>query len=146
MWLQEAGYSTYYTGKLFNAHTIFNYDSPYAGGWTSSDFLVDPGTYSYLNPIYQRNHEAPVHHKNEHTSDLITSKAEGLLNDAIETGKPFFLGVAPIAPHAHIDANAGGGAPIMFEPIPAERHAGLFKDVKVPRTHNFNPDSVRLAQ
>lgn len=29
----------------------------------------------------------------------------------------------------------------MTEPVPAKRHEGLFKDVKVPRTDNFNPDT-----
>lgn len=33
IWLQEANYSTYYVGKLFNYHTILNYNSPYPAGW-----------------------------------------------------------------------------------------------------------------
>lgn len=141
VWLQEEGYNTYYTGKLFNSHTIANYDSPYPAGWTSSDFLLDPGTYSYLNPIYQRDTDAPVHHKNEHTSDLIIDKSQRLLNQAIADGKPFFLGVAPIAPHSDVSVDRHAGLPLMTEPVPAERHKGLFKDVKVPRTDNFNPDT-----
>jgi arylsulfatase A-like enzyme len=36
VWLQEAGYSTYYTGKLFNAHTVDNYHSPYVNGFNGS--------------------------------------------------------------------------------------------------------------
>lgn len=36
IWLQDAGYNTYYTGKLFNAHSVNNYGSPHAAGWTSS--------------------------------------------------------------------------------------------------------------
>jgi hypothetical protein len=36
VWLQREGYNTYYTGKLFNAHTIYNYNSPYPGGFTGS--------------------------------------------------------------------------------------------------------------
>ena len=36
VWLQDAGYNTYYTGKLFNAHAVDNYDKPYAAGWTGS--------------------------------------------------------------------------------------------------------------
>lgn len=144
VWLQEAGYNTYYTGKLFNAHTVANYDSPYPAGWTSTDFLLDPGTYSYLTPIYQHDHDAPVYHKNEHTSDLITAKAQSLLSQALLADggdKPFFLGVAPIAPHSDIDPNRHAGIPKMTEPIPAARHAHLFQDVQVPRTDNFNPDS-----
>lgn len=36
VWLQEAGYNTFYTGKMFNAHTIWNYHSPHLKGWTGS--------------------------------------------------------------------------------------------------------------
>jgi len=36
VWLQDAGYNTYYTGKLFNAHSVNTYNSPYAAGWTGS--------------------------------------------------------------------------------------------------------------
>ncbi|KAK7414585.1 hypothetical protein QQZ08_012526 [Neonectria magnoliae] len=140
VWLQEAGYNTYYTGKLFNAHTIKNYNSPFPAGWTDTNFLLDPGTYSYLNPIYQRNREAPVQHHNEHTSDLIASYASELLGEAIEAKNPFFLAIAPVAPHSNIDVNHGG-PPHMTTPIPAERHSNLFEGVKIPRSDNFNPDS-----
>lgn len=44
LWLQNEGYNTYYTGKLFNAHTVFNYDQPHVSGFNSSDFLLDPYT------------------------------------------------------------------------------------------------------
>ncbi|KAJ4420822.1 hypothetical protein N0V82_004117 [Gnomoniopsis sp. IMI 355080] len=142
VWLQDEGYNTYYTGKLFNSHTTSNYDSPYPAGWTSTDFLLDPGTYSYLNPIYQRNTDAPVHHKNEHTSDLIIDKSKRLLDEAVTAGKPFFLGVAPIAPHSDVTVNRHvGSLPMMTEPVPAERHKDLFKGLGVPRTDNFNPDT-----
>lgn len=36
VWLQQAGYNTYYTGKLFNAHTIYNYFDPYPAGFTGT--------------------------------------------------------------------------------------------------------------
>ncbi|KAM5368437.1 hypothetical protein ACJZ2D_009507 [Fusarium nematophilum] len=141
VWLQEAGYKTYYTGKLFNAHTINNYNAPYPAGWTGTNFLLDPGTYSYLNPIYQRNKEPPVHHHGTHTLDLIAGYARELLEEAIGSERPFFVAIAPVAPHSNIDVNRGGGAPVMTIPIPAERHSHLFQGVQVPRTENFNPDS-----
>ncbi|KAF5018970.1 hypothetical protein F66182_9033 [Fusarium sp. NRRL 66182] len=140
VWLQEAGYNTYYTGKLFNAHTIDNYNSPFPAGWTGTNFLLDPGTYDYLNPIYQRNKEAPVHHKGEHTSDLISEYAHELLKDAIDAKNPFFVAIAPIAPHSTILVNRPPGSPMTI-PIPTERHSRLFEGAKVPRTDNFNPDS-----
>lgn len=36
LWLQEANYNTYYTGKLFNAHTVNNYHSPFVNGFNGS--------------------------------------------------------------------------------------------------------------
>lgn len=35
VWLQDVGYNVYYTGKLFNAHNVDNYNSPYPAGFTS---------------------------------------------------------------------------------------------------------------
>ncbi|XMA11831.1 hypothetical protein WAI453_004622 [Rhynchosporium graminicola] len=118
IWLQQANYSTYYTGKLFNAHTITNYNSPHPAGWTSSDFLLDPHTYQYLNATFQRNTNSP---------------------------KPFFLTAAPIGPHADVapypEIPGKDHEVHMTAPIPAPRHAHLFPNVKVPRTANFNPDT-----
>ncbi|KAL6230682.1 hypothetical protein BDW75DRAFT_234206 [Aspergillus navahoensis] len=142
VWLQSAGYDTYYTGKLFNAHTVDNYHSPYVNGFTGSDFLLDPYTYSYLNSTYQRNRDEPVSYEGRHTIDVITEKALGFLDDGLKGDRPFFLTVAPVAPHSNFDAVGGDrGAPmIMTEPIPLDRHKSLFRDVKVPRTEHFNPD------
>ncbi|RYP08643.1 hypothetical protein DL764_001771 [Monosporascus ibericus] len=150
LWLQNAGYNTYYTGKLFNAHTVENYHSPFPAGWTGSDFLLDPFTYSYLNSSYQRNRDPPVSHEGEYSVDVLKEKTYGFLDDAVNSGKPFFLGVAPVAPHGNIvadlstldDAWTASGAPkVHFSaPVAAERHNDLFRDAKVPRTENFNPE------
>ncbi|KAF5647906.1 arylsulfatase [Fusarium sp. NRRL 52700] len=145
IWLKEAGYNTYYTGKLFNAHTIKNYNSPYPAGWTGTNFLLDPGTYDYLNPIYQHNQEPPVQHKGVHTSDLISKYAHELLKEAIDSENPFFVAIAPVAPHSNVNLRRQPGkpsAPLMTIPIPLERHTHLFEGVKVPRTENFNPDTA----
>ncbi|KAJ9226455.1 hypothetical protein DTO169C6_1183 [Paecilomyces variotii] len=138
IWLQEAGYDTYYTGKLFNAHTIDNYNAPHVAGFNGSDFLLDPYTYSYLNSTYQRNHDPPVSYEGRHTADVIEEKALGFLDDAISGDRPFFVAIAPVTPHSNIDQE---GTVKMTAPIPAERHKHLFKDVKVPRTEHFNPDT-----
>lgn len=45
VWLQQEGYNTYYTGKLFNVHTVENYHSPEAAGFTGS---VRPGFQPFL--------------------------------------------------------------------------------------------------
>lgn len=146
IWLQEAGYDTYYTGKLFNAHMVDNYDQPHVNGFNGSDFLLDPYTYSYLNATYQRNHDPPVSYEGQHTTDIISKKALGLLDDALKGERPFFVTVAPVAPHSNVDASAAqSGKLTMTAPIPLERHQHLFENVTVPRTENFNPDEVRTC-
>ncbi|RAL01441.1 sulfatase family protein [Aspergillus ibericus CBS 121593] len=140
VWLQSAGYNTFYTGKLFNAHSLWTYNAPFVNGFNGSDFLLDPYTYSYWNSTYQRNHEPPRSYEGQYTTDVMQQKALGLLEDALDSDSPFFLTVAPIAPHTNIDVEGvGEGAPKMTEPLPAPRHAHLFADAKVPRTPNFNP-------
>lgn len=150
VWLQEGGYSTFYTGKLFNAHTVDNYNSPYPAGWTSSDFLLDPYTYQYLNATTQRNKDAPVSWEGHYATDVLAKKAYGLLDEAVAIGDPFFLTVATAAPHSNVgtfdpDADVDHIAGLMTTPIPAQRHRHLFPNIRVPRTENFNPEQVRLS-
>ncbi|TVY18334.1 Arylsulfatase [Lachnellula arida] len=136
VWLQKAGYNTYYTGKLFNSHTIENYNNPVAGGFTGSDFLLDPYTYSYYNASLSRNGEKPVSYAGQYSPDVVAEKAFGFLEEAISDENPFFLAIAPIAPHSDVQM----GKHQFSEPKYAPRHAHLFKDYKIPRTKNFNPD------
>jgi N-acetylglucosamine-6-sulfatase len=154
VWLQDSGYSTYYTGKLFNAHTVDNWNSPHPAGWTSSDFLLDPHTYQYLNATFQRNQNPPVSYQGQYATDILAEKAYGLLDEGVHSKKPFFLTVAPVAPHSNVDSNTvsnpdGERDPLhevhMTAPIPAERHRHLFPDARVPRKANFNPDKARFA-
>ncbi|KKF96748.1 Arylsulfatase [Ceratocystis platani] len=143
VWLQNSGYNTYYTGKLFNSHNINNYNSPYPAGWNGSDFLLDPFTYQYLNSTYQHNRDAPQSYEGRHTTEILTEKAYNLLDEASRETRPFFLGIAPIAPHSNVGFtfNPDGTHTAHFtEPIPANRHKNLFGDAFVPRTPNFNPD------
>jgi arylsulfatase A-like enzyme len=104
----------------------------------SQDFLLDPFTYNYMNSSFQRNQEPPQSHEGEYVTDVLARKAYGLLDEAVNANKPFFLMIAPSAPHADIQNNSGT---LTFDaPVSAPRHAHLFKDVKVPRSANFNPD------
>ncbi|KAL4867826.1 hypothetical protein BDV12DRAFT_186379 [Aspergillus spectabilis] len=133
LWLQNAGYNTYYVGKLFNSHSVDTYNDPFVKGFNGSDFLLDPFTYSYWNSTYQRNHESPKSYEGYYTTDVTEEKALGFLDDALEDPtRPFFLTVAPIAPHFE------QGAPPKA-PIPAPRHAHLFPGARVPRVPSFNP-------
>ncbi|PYH91597.1 arylsulfatase [Aspergillus ellipticus CBS 707.79] len=144
VWLQEAQYNTYYTGKLFNVHTVDNYNSPFPAGFTGNDFLLDPFTYDYLNGTFQRDREPPQSYEGAYSTDVLAQKAYRLLDEAVEAQKPFFLTLAPMAPHCNVFMNGTGldDHPVFSfsAPIPAPRHEHLFKDVQVPRTPSFNPE------
>lgn len=45
VWMQNAGYQTYYVGKLMNAYDPDNYNSPYLKGFNGSEILCGPGAY-----------------------------------------------------------------------------------------------------
>ena len=145
--MQAAGYNTYYTGKLFNAQKVSNYNKPHAAGFTGSDFLLDPFTYEYTNATFQRNHDPPVSYEGQYSTDVLASKAYAFLDDAVKAGKPFMLTVAPVAPHSNvhiidnnIHGNYSGSSAIQSPPVPAERHKHLFQNARVPRNAAFNPD------
>ncbi|CAI6341932.1 unnamed protein product [Periconia digitata] len=137
VWLQEAGYNTYYTGKLMNAHSTANWNNPFPKGWNGTDFLIDPGTYLYWNATFQRNTSPPSSFPNDYNTDLINDKALAFLEDAVTAAdsKPFFVGIAPIAPHS-----VTRGDLAFTPPEPAPRHMDLFPGLKTPRTANFNPE------
>jgi arylsulfatase A-like enzyme len=113
----------------------------------AQDFLLDPNTYNYMNPIFQRNQDRPVPHKNTYSTDLVRKKALGFLEDAAKnTDSPFFLTIAPIAPHSDYSIVIDKGAipPIRLNitpPVVADRHKDLFPDAAVPRGPSFNPET-----
>jgi len=104
----------------------------------------------YLNSTYQRNRDAPVSHEGEHSVDVLAGKALGFLDEAVQHEEPFFLGIAPVAPHSNVNGiilDLPPDEPLkepisgaFGPPIPADRHKHLFEDARVPRTPNFNPE------
>ncbi|KAI0022873.1 arylsulfatase [Xylariomycetidae sp. FL0641] len=136
IWMQDAGYNTYHVGKLFNSLSVDNYNKPWPGGWTGSDYLLDPYTYEYYNATFQRNRDPPKSYEGQYSTDVVAEKAAGFLRDALADTKPFFLTVSPTSPHSTV--TNGTQSP----PQPARRHAGLFADAVVPRHGNFNPEAA----
>ncbi|CAO1613028.1 unnamed protein product [Sympodiomycopsis kandeliae] len=138
-WLRDAGYKTYYTGKLMNGNTVSNArDKPVTKLFDESAVLLDPFTYSYYNSAISWNGQAPQRYPFNYSTDLIKEIGIDYLHQAAQSEEPFFLGIAPIGPHSLIDSPHGKTG---FEnPIPAKRHLHLYSDVVIPRSPNFNPD------
>lgn len=136
--MQHSGYNTYYAGKLFNGHTIYNYDSPAVNGYTGSEFFLEPYTYQYFNVSVTRNGKAPTYPEGRYSTDLLAETTLEFLDEALnDPDKPFFITAAPIAPHGMLKETLPSRS---GPPDPAPRHRGLFQDYKIPRTQNFNPE------
>lgn len=94
-------------------------------------------TYEYYNATITHNGEPPKSFEGQYSPDLMSQYALGYLEDAASHDQPFFVAVAPIAPHSNMRLQE----PRQFDlPQYATRHAGLFSDYKIPRTANFNPE------
>ncbi|KEF54620.1 uncharacterized protein A1O9_09062 [Exophiala aquamarina CBS 119918] len=57
---------------------------------------------------------------------------------ASKSNRPFFMGIAPNAPHT--EAVIGPNSLWFDVPKPAKRHENLFLDAKIPRGPSFNPE------
>ena len=137
-WLQQSGYNTYYTGKMYNGQTTDNYNKPSILGYNHSDLLLDPLTYQYHDFAATRNSQPVRTVSGQYSPDYVAQTAYEFLvlalEDAEDRNRPFFLTVAPIAPHCE------GTGPAAGPPPSAERHEHLFADYHIPRGSNFNPD------
>ena len=107
--------------------------------------MIDPGTYIYYNATMTRNNDTAKNYPGEYNTDLVSAAAVGFLDDAIKASdRPFFLGVTPIAPHG--ETVTGGGGAKFNPPVPKKEFENLFSNVTIPRTPNFNPNTVSLTQ
>ncbi|KAF2225292.1 alkaline-phosphatase-like protein [Elsinoe ampelina] len=144
-WFQQESYNTYYTGKLMNNHSIINYNNPFPKGFNGTDFLIDPNTYIYNNASMQSNQDPPRYLPGQYSTDVVAQKAVDFMEEAVGYENPFFLTVAPIAPHGEtvIPPTIPGQprGPAKFNPpVASDKYKDLYPGVIVPRTPNFNPD------
>ncbi|KAI4601038.1 hypothetical protein KJ359_012225 [Pestalotiopsis sp. 9143b] len=135
VWLQEASYNTYYTGKLMNGFSATTYNKPYPAGWNDTDFLVDPQTYWYYNASMSRDNSTLRYLPGNYSTDVVANTALEFLDAAAAADQPFFLGVTPIGPHAEMQPSLSGE---FLLPTPADRHADLFQNLTAPRSPSFN--------
>jgi N-acetylglucosamine-6-sulfatase len=144
-WLQDAGYRTALVGKYFNAypHGLVppeGYRSPgeqhVPPGWDEwyglLDIPKDPRTNPYDMYGYPMNHNGRIMRYGDDPDDYLTDVLSGLavdfVDDAARGDDPFFLYLAPTAPH--------------LPAIPAPRHRGAFDGLEVPRSPSLNESDM----
>jgi N-acetylglucosamine-6-sulfatase len=130
VWLQDAGYRTMLAGKYMNYYPL-NKDPTYVPpGWSEfySPILGEPYR-QYTVTLNENGKRVAYDHKPaDYGTDVYVGKAVDFIRRSAKDGKPFFVYLAPYAPHAPY--------------TPAPRHADLFPDLQAPRTPNYNEADV----
>ncbi|HVM39930.1 MAG TPA: sulfatase [Acidimicrobiia bacterium] len=142
VWLQRAGYRTVHVGKYLNQ---YGKDNPPVAppGWEEWFGLVDPSTYQYFN-YWMSTRLGPRQYGEEegdYQTDVLADIAVERIERFAEDDRPFFLSVAPLAPHStgRIDADEGL---TNMPPVPAPRHAGRFDGEPLPASPAFDEEDV----
>ena len=126
-WLQDAGYRTALVGKYLNNYpsgATPNYVPPGWDEWVGvtnggyEDFELNEG--GTLVPYYERDQP--------YQTDVLARKATEFVSRTAQSDTPFFLYIAPRAPHAPL--------------TPATRHQGGFATAPVPRPPSFDAAGV----
>jgi arylsulfatase A-like enzyme len=137
VWLRRAGYRTIHIGKFLNETGERN-PTEVPKGWDDWHGGVDPSTYGYYG--YTINHNGRLRtygdKPEDYATDVHARLAERAIRDARRRGKPFFLNVAPLAPHTVATASSARAEGLPA--VPAPRHANRFANAAMPRYPNFN--------
>ncbi len=130
--LQEAGYETALIGKYLNGYAFPRDDSTYIPpGWDFWVAGVDHDAYNNFNYALNVNGEVVNHGSDErdYLTDVLTAHALHFLDTTAVLDRPFFLYLAPYAPHA--------------PSTPAPRHQGMFTGETAPRGPAFNERNIQ---
>src|SRR5262245_27136693 len=148
VWLRNAGYYTGHIGKFLNGYGTTSPDTEVPPGWSEwYDSLDDPDAYTggtYTMYGYTRNENGQVVHYGStpdvvdpgtYQTDVYSAKAEDFIRRRAPARKPFYLSVAPLAPHGE-DTDAC--LCVGNNPRAAPRHEGDFASEPLPMPPSFN--------
>lgn len=158
LWLQRSGYRTGLVGKYFNNYGADNNpDTPVDDpgyvppGWSDWQGLMDKDAdgmraFQMYNYTINDNGRLVTHGTaaTDYQTDVIARRARQFINDSerINDAQPFFLLVAPTAPHLELPSPLLTGCTdsVWSNSIrPAPRHIGTLPDsIQLARPANFN--------
>lgn len=127
VWLHAAGYRTALVGKYLNDYPHGVGESYVPPGWDDWHAVLEDRRADNFG--YWVNDNGRVSRPDEYQTDFLARRALEFLGDARRPrDQPYFLYVAPAAPHA--------------PSTPAPRHLALFAGARAPRTPAFDEDDV----
>ncbi|MCE9645660.1 MAG: sulfatase [Chloroflexi bacterium] len=130
VWLQVAGYRTALMGKFLNGFPFPNDRLYIPPGWSEWVSPAKKNAYDGYDYVLNENGSLVVYPPDEvnYFTDVLSRKAKDFIQRAAVDKVPFFLYLAPFAPHAPA--------------TPAQRHLSLFPSVTIPVTPSFNEADV----
>jgi arylsulfatase A-like enzyme len=148
--LQAAGYRTSHIGKFLNGYGDQR-TAAIPKGFDNFQGLVGPSTGQYFGFTINNNGVMQSDFDNRYQTDVLTELAVADIAAAKADGRPFFLNLAYLAPHAEFGcplascsaaqireerefSNIGFG---HSEAVPAPRHEGAFASTALPRPTSF---------
>jgi arylsulfatase A-like enzyme len=141
LWLQQAGYRTGYVGKYLNGYgfaTLGNDPSYVPPGWTDWEVLTNHTEYQEYGYTLNENGELRSYGQRprDYQTDVLARRSAQFVRSSLADRHPFFVTVAPVAPHDEGVLENNRTAP--RNPRPAPRHRGRFSGRPLPRPPSFN--------
>lgn len=129
--LADTGYQTALVGKYLNGYAARDDKTYVPPGWDYWAAGVDHAAYDSFDYELNLNGELIRHGRDDadYMTDVLAGHAQNFLTDAASSRDPFFLFLAPYAPHS--------------PSTPAPRHRGAFAGATAPRTPAFNERNVK---
>jgi len=139
VWLRSRGYHTAHVGKYLNGYGRGTRKQEVPPGWDEWQTLIETSFYGY-----RINHDGKLvsygSSERDYQTDELTRRATDVIRRSAPDTAPFFLLVDYVAPHVEGAESrpVGRGA----NPRPALRHAGSYRNRKLPRPPAFNEPEV----
>jgi arylsulfatase A-like enzyme len=129
-WLQAAGYRTVMLGKYMNGYPLRQDRAYVPPGWTEWYSPARGAAYVGLDYVLNENGELVAYSPDaeNYLTDVLARRTVDFIQRAAAEPEPFFVYLAPYAPHVPAE--------------PAARHQELYADLQVPRSPAFNEADV----
>lgn len=127
-WLHDAGYRTVLLGKYMNGYPRKGQETYVPPGWDEWYTRFDGDYYDYKLNENGTDVVSYGSTEQDYWTDVLSNKAQDFLSRSAGDSQPFFMYLAPNAPHDPF--------------VSAPRHDGMFEDMEAPRSPSFDESDV----
>jgi arylsulfatase A-like enzyme/L,D-peptidoglycan transpeptidase YkuD (ErfK/YbiS/YcfS/YnhG family) len=140
VWLQNAGYTTTFTGKYLNGYGMGDLEEV-PEGWTDWKGSSDR-VYDFYSQVVNDNGTL-VHRDGDYVADVVQEYTESAIVQGAATRRPFFVWQSNLAPHKGCSYGSSGGCTWGY-PKPAEQDEGDFASLPLvsKKSPAFNERAV----